>query len=345
MSQFGSLEAALKHFFGYDRFRPGQRQIIETALADRDQLAIMPTGGGKSLCFQLPALLKDGLTIVVSPLIALMQDQVEALQANGIAATFINSSLSLEEARARAADILAGQTKLVYVAPERLVSDRFLAFLDRVRQARGLASFAIDEAHCVSEWGHDFRPEYRQLQLLRYRYPDVPILALTATATERVRRDIIEQLVLEKPNVHVASFDRPNLYYEVQNKQSRSYYQLLDFVRKEPGSGIIYCLTRKNVDAISERLQADGVEALPYHGGMDADARTENQTRFIRDDARVMVATVAFGMGINKPDVRFVVHSDLPRNLGLLSRGRPCRSRWRPGQVRAVLWAGRHPHD
>ena len=344
--QFGSLEAALKHFFGYDRFRPGQRQIIATALEGRDQLAIMPTGGGKSLCFQLPALLADGLTVVVSPLIALMQDQVAALQANGIAATFINSSLSLEEARARAAEILAGETQLVYVAPERLLSDRFLAFLDRVQKARGLTGFAIDEAHCVSEWGHDFRPEYRQLQLLRYRYPKVPVLALTATATERVREDIVQQLMLREPHVHVASFDRPNLYYEVRVKQRRSYFQLLDFIRKEPGSGIIYCLTRKNVEAIAERLQTDGVEALPYHGGMDAETRTENQTRFIRDDARVMVATVAFGMGINKPDVRFVVHSDLPRNLesyyqeaGRAGRdGEPakCMLFFGPGDIRTV---------
>ncbi len=315
MPQFQSLEEALKHFFGYDTFRPGQRQIVEEALQNRDLLIIMPTGGGKSLCFQLPALLKPGLTVVVSPLIALMQDQVDALQDNGIGATFLNSSLSWDDVRSREFAILKGKIKLLYVAPERLLGEKFLPFLEQVRSQIGISAFAIDEAHCVSEWGHDFRPEYRQMKQLRQRYPDVPILALTATATGRVRQDIIQQLTLKQPGIHVASFNRSNLYYEVQPKQRQSYNQLLKQVRSHKGSGIIYCLSRRKVDEIAFRLQQDGISALPYHAGLSDEDRSINQTRFIRDDVEVMVATIAFGMGINKPDVRFVIHYDLPRNL------------------------------
>ena len=315
MPQLQSLEAALKHYFGYDSFRLGQQQIIEQALQNQDLLIVMPTGGGKSLCFQLPALLKKGLTIVVSPLIALMQDQVEALQANRIGATFLNSSLNFDQVRSREQAILAGKVKLLYIAPERLLSERFLPFLDLVREKIGIAAFAIDEAHCVSEWGHDFRPEYRQLKQLRQRYLGVPTLALTATATDRVRQDIIQQLGLEKPNIHIASFNRPNLYYEIQPKQKQSYSQLLQLIRQTEGSSIVYCLSRRKVDEIALKLQHDGIAALPYHAGLSDAERTANQTRFIRDDVRVMVATIAFGMGINKPDVRLVVHYDLPRNL------------------------------
>jgi ATP-dependent DNA helicase RecQ len=315
MPQFQSLEEALKHFFGYETFRLGQQQIVEEALQDRDLLIIMPTGGGKSLCFQLPALLKPGLTVVVSPLIALMQDQVDALQDNGIGATFLNSSLSWDNVRSREAAILKGKIKLLYVAPERLLGEKFLPFLEQVRSQIGISAFAVDEAHCVSEWGHDFRPEYRQMKQLRQRYPDVPILALTATATGRVRQDIIQQLTLKQPGIHVASFNRPNLYYDVQPKQRQSYNQLLKQVRSHKGSGIIYCLSRRKVDEISFRLQQDGISALPYHAGLSDEDRSSNQTRFIRDDVQVMVATIAFGMGINKPDVRFVIHYDLPRNL------------------------------
>jgi ATP-dependent DNA helicase RecQ len=313
---FISLEQALKHYFGYDSFRPGQRQIVEQALANRDQLVVMPTGGGKSLCFQLPALLKPGLMIVISPLIALMQDQVELLRNNGIAATFLNSSLSPEERRSRGRAVMEGRIKLLYVAPERLLSEEFLnGVLPHIHDRVGISTFAVDEAHCVSEWGHDFRPEYRQLSHLRFRYPNIPFLGLTATATERVRQDIIKQLGLRDPSIHVASFNRTNLYYEVRPKTRNAYQELVSQIRKTPGSGIVYCLSRKKVDELAARLKQDGIAALPYHAGLDASTRQENQTRFIRDDVRVMVATIAFGMGINKPDVRFVIHYDLPRNI------------------------------
>lgn len=315
MTQSHSLEQALKHFFGYDSFRLGQRQIVEEALQNRDLLIVMPTGGGKSLCFQLPALLKPGLTIVVSPLIALMQDQVEALKNNNIGAAFINSSLSGAQVRSHEEAVRKGKVKLLYVAPERLLSERFLPFLDLVQHQIGISAFAIDEAHCVSDWGHDFRPEYRQLRQLRQRYPGVPTLALTATATNRVRQDIIQQLALAQPSIHIASFNRPNLYYEVQPKQKQSYNQLLQLIRQTQGSGIIYCLSRRKVNEITFKLQQDGISALPYHAGLSDEERTANQTSFIRDNVEVMVATIAFGMGINKPDVRFVIHYDLPRSL------------------------------
>lgn len=306
---------ALKHYFGYDSFRPGQQYIVEQALQNRDLLVVMPTGGGKSLCFQLPALLKKGLTVVVSPLIALMQDQVQALQDNGIGATFINSSLSSYQVRSREQAILSGKVKLLYTAPERLLSEKFLPLLDLVHHQIGIAAFAIDEAHCVSEWGHDFRPEYRQLKQLRQRFAGVPTIALTATATDRVRQDIIQQLGLRQPNIHIASFNRQNLFYEVQPKQKQSYQQLLQLIRQQSGSGIVYCLSRRRVDEIAFKLKNDGIAALPYHAGLSDRDRSHHQTSFIRDDVQVMVATIAFGMGINKPDVRFVIHYDLPRNL------------------------------
>ncbi|MFN6538402.1 MAG: DNA helicase RecQ [Nostoc sp. EkiNYC01] len=315
MLQYPHLEQALKYHFGYDRFRPGQRQIIEDALQNRDLMVVMPTGGGKSLCFQLPALLKNGLTVVVSPLIALMQDQVEALRNNNISATFLNSSLNAYQVRSREEAILNGKVKLLYVAPERLLSERFLPFLDLVKEKIGISSFAIDEAHCVSEWGHDFRPEYRQLKSLRKRYPDIPTVALTATATDRVRSDIIQQLGLKQPSIHLASFNRENLYYEVRPKSKYAYAELLELIREIEGSTIIYCLTRKKVDELTFKLQNDKVVVLPYHAGLTDEERSKNQTRFIRDDVRVMVATIAFGMGINKPDVRLVVHFDMPRNI------------------------------
>ena len=314
-ASFPSLEKALKHFFGYDDFRLNQREVIEAVLQNRDALVIMPTGGGKSLCYQLPALLRLGVMVVVSPLIALMQDQVEALQDNGISATFLNSSLKPEAVRSRQAALLDSRIKLLYVAPERLLSETFHPFLQQLGEKIGFSAFAIDEAHCVSEWGHDFRPEYRQLHTLRRRYPNIPILALTATATERVRQDIVQQLTLREPTIYVASFNRQNLYYEVQPKGKQAYGQLLQTLKPLEGAGIIYCLSRRRVDELAFRLQQDGISALPYHAGLNDEERSQNQTRFIRDDVRVMVATIAFGMGIDKPDVRFVIHYDLPRNL------------------------------
>jgi len=317
MTNSDSLQQALKQYFGYETFRAGQREIIEANMAGRDTLAIMPTGGGKSICFQLPALLKTGVTIVVSPLIALMQDQVTALKENGIGATFLNSTLTGRESNQRSQSILNGAIKLVYVAPERLFAEQFLEFLNIINGKMGIAGFAVDEAHCVSEWGHDFRPEYRQLSRIRQLYPDIPVIGLTATATERVREDISQQLELKQPYIHVASFDRTNLYYEVVPKQSneQTYTNLLRQIKRLQGSGIVYCLSRKRVTEISDRLREDGIEAIPYHAGLGAKEREENQTRWIRDDVQVMVATVAFGMGINKPDVRFVIHYDLPRNI------------------------------
>jgi ATP-dependent DNA helicase RecQ len=314
-TQFDTLEQALKHYFGYDEFRSGQREIITTALANRDLLVVMPTGGGKSLCFQLPALLKQGVTIVVSPLIALMQDQVQLLANNGIPATFLNSSITTEERRDRAAAIYNGEIKLLYLAPERLNQEFISNFLVDLHQEVGIAGFAIDEAHCVSEWGHDFRPDYRKLSQLRHHFPKVPWLGLTATATDRVRSDIIKQLDLREPDIHIASFNRPNLYYEVRRKTSTPYKELLAQVKQSEGSGIIYCLSRKKVDELTAKLQQDGIKVLPYHAGLDSQTRTNNQNSFIRDDVQVMIATVAFGMGINKPDVRFVIHYDLPRNI------------------------------
>ncbi len=310
------LETYLKHYFGYDSFRMGQREIIESAMDDRDVLVLIPTGGGKSLCFQLPALLKPGLTIVVSPLIALMQDQVQLLTTNGIPATFLNSTLAPNEARSRSQAILNGKIKLLYVAPERLLSEEFLMdFLPQVRDSIGLSAFAIDEAHCVSEWGHDFRPEYRRLASLRSQYRDVPMWALTATATERVRADIIRQLDLRDPFVQVSSFNRPNLYYEVRSKTKNAYDQMQEQIRQADGACIVYCLSRKRVEEVATKLQLNGIKALPYHAGMNADERSKNQDRFIRDDVKVIVATIAFGMGINKPDVRLVVHYDMPKNI------------------------------
>jgi ATP-dependent DNA helicase RecQ len=305
------LQEALKKYFGYDEFRPLQQEIIDDALAGRDVFALLPTGGGKSLCFQLPALLRNGVTIVVSPLIALMKDQVDALRTSGIAATFLNSTLAASEARERFRGLHRNEFRLLYVAPERLMMENFL----ESTLNWNIAQIAIDEAHCISEWGHDFRPEYRELKKLRAQFPDVPIMALTATATKRVRDDIVKQLKLRQPRCYVASFNRPNLTYRVVPKSS-AYQQVLDFVRARPNeSGIVYCASRKSSDALAEKLTRDGIKALPYHAGMESKERTRNQEAFLRDDARVITATIAFGMGINKPNVRYVIHHDLPKNI------------------------------
>ena len=306
-----NLPSALKQHFGYTTFRPLQEEIVRDALGGRDVFALMPTGGGKSLCFQLPALLRDGLTIVVSPLISLMKDQVDALQASGVAATFLNSALDGSEARTRLRGLYNGKFRLLYVAPERLMLD---SFVEKVKEWN-VAQIAIDEAHCISEWGHDFRPEYRALSRLRELLPNVPIMALTATATERVRGDILAQLKLREPRSYVASFDRPNLTYRVVPK-SAPYEQLLEFLESRPNdNGIVYCASRKAADSVAAKLNADGVTAKPYHAGLETEERSRHQEMFLRDDVRVVSATIAFGMGINKPNVRFVVHYDLPKNI------------------------------
>src|SRR5438309_11770416 len=306
-----NLGRTLKQHFGYSDFRPLQEAIIQDALAGRDVFALMPTGGGKSLCFQLPALLRDGLTIVVSPLISLMKDQVDALQTSGIAATFLNSALDRHEAVARLRGLHRGDYRMLYVAPERLMLD---TFLERALNWN-IAQIAIDEAHCISEWGHDFRPEYRELKKLRKHLPDVPIMALTATATEQVRADIIKELNLRDPRPYVASFNRPNLTYRVVAKTA-PYDQLLAFMRSRPNdSGIVYCASRKSTESLARNLNENGVSTKTYHAGLTTSERTRHQEAFLRDDVRVITATIAFGMGINKPNVRFVVHYDLPKNL------------------------------
>jgi ATP-dependent DNA helicase RecQ len=306
------LLTPLKDVFGYGSFRPLQEEIIRASLAGRDVFALLPTGGGKSLCFQLPALVRPGLTVVISPLIALMKDQVDALVANGVAATFLNSSLTEAERSTRWRGLNNGDYRLLYLAPERLMVGTLIDDLRRW----GVNCVAVDEAHCISEWGHDFRPEYRQLRELRGRLPaDVPFMALTATATGRVREDIVEQLHLHEPGIFVASFNRPNLTYRVAPKAS-GYRQVLDFLRARPKEGgIIYCASRAGTESLASKLVEDGVKAAPYHAGLDAKERSRNQEAFLRDEVRVVCATIAFGMGINKPNVRFVIHHDLPKNL------------------------------
>jgi ATP-dependent DNA helicase RecQ len=302
----------LETVFGYPTFRGRQEEIVRHVIAGGDALVLMPTGGGKSLCYQIPAIVRSGAGIVVSPLIALMQDQVEALREAGVAATLINSTLTPAVARERERALLAGRFDLVYVSPERLLTDPFLELLDR----SPLALFAIDEAHCVSQWGHDFRPEYRGLDVLARRYPKVPRIALTATADEPTRREILEHLSLPRAGLFVAGFDRPNLRYEVVAK-TNAPRQLVSFLRArhDGEAGIVYCLTRAKVEETAERLAAEGVRAVPYHAGLDREVRERNQRRFQEEDGLVVVATIAFGMGIDKPDVRFVAHLDLPKSL------------------------------
>jgi ATP-dependent DNA helicase RecQ len=310
----------LQTIFGYGAFRGAQAEIIDHVIAGGDALVLMPTGGGKSLCYQVPALARQqagqGVTIVVSPLIALMHDQVGALHELGVQAAFLNSTLSGEEANAVERRLLRGELTLLYAAPERVATPRFLSLLDSLYQKRQLALFAIDEAHCVSQWGHDFRPEYRALAVFHERYPGVPRIALTATADATTRADIVQHLQLEEARQFVSSFDRPNIRYTIAEKKDASQ-QLLRFIEREHAgeAGIVYCQSRKRVEEIAALLCKEGMDALPYHAGLDAEVRQRHQDRFLREDGVVMTATIAFGMGIDKPDVRFVAHLDLPKNI------------------------------
>ena len=302
----------LRRVFGYDSFRPGQQEIIDHVIAGGDALVLMPTGGGKSLCYQLPALVRAGTGVVISPLIALMQDQVDALQALGVRAGFLNSAQDPAQRREVEAAFVAGELDLLYLAPERLRTESALRLLDRGT----ISLFAIDEAHCVAQWGHDFRPDYLALSVLHERWPAVPRIALTATATQATHAEIASRLSLTDARHFVASFDRPNIQYRIVPK-NEPRRQLLELLRTEHSgdAGIVYCLSRASVDSTAEWLQANGIGALPYHAGLDARSRAANQARFLREDGLVMVATIAFGMGIDKPDVRFVAHLDLPRSV------------------------------
>ena len=306
-----SLATALKDTFGFTTCRPLQREIMEETLAGRDVLALLPTGGGKSLCYQLPALVRSGLTLVVSPLIALMKDQVDSLLENGVKAAYLNSSLSDDQSKDTWRQLFRGEIKILYLSPERLLVDGMLDTLEQLR----LEFVAVDEAHCISSWGHDFRPEYRALKAVRARFPKVPMLALTASATERVRHDIVEMLELQNPRKFVASFNRPNLSYRIVPRLSpiKQILEVLEGYKEE--SGIIYCLSRARTEAVALDLVKKGIKAEAYHAGLSAEERSRRQERFVKDETQVMVATIAFGMGIDKPDVRFVIHHDLPKNI------------------------------
>jgi ATP-dependent DNA helicase RecQ len=310
----------LQQVFGYERFRGPQAEIVEHVIAGGDALVLMPTGGGKSLCYQIPAIARQraghGIAIVVSPLIALMHDQVGALHEAGVEAAFLNSSLGFEDAQAVEQRLARGEITLLYAAPERLTTPRFLSLLDRLRDRGALSLFAIDEAHCVSQWGHDFRPEYRGLSVLHERYPGVPRIALTATADDLTRADIVERLRLEGARQFVSSFDRPNIRYRIVEKRDPGA-QLLRFIEQEHAgeAGIVYCQSRKRVEETAQMLCSHGLDALPYHAGLEPEVRQRHQDRFLRDEGVVMVATIAFGMGIDKPDVRFVAHLDMPKNI------------------------------
>ncbi|WP_287876701.1 DNA helicase RecQ [Acidovorax sp.] len=325
MSLRPSLSASPAHtvlhdVFGYEQFRGPQQAIVEQVIAGSDALVLMPTGGGKSLCYQVPAIVRQqqgrGVTIVVSPLIALMHDQVGALHEAGVSAAFLNSTLSFDEAQDVELRLQTGDITLLYAAPERLNTPRFLGLLDNLYQGGHLSLFAIDEAHCVSQWGHDFRPEYRALTVLHERYAGVPRIALTATADDLTRADIIERLQLEDARLFISSFDRPNIRYTIVEKKDATT-QLLRFIEREHAgeAGVVYCQSRKRVEELAATLSDAGLTALPYHAGLDTKVRQKNQDRFLREEGIVMVATIAFGMGIDKPDVRFVAHVDMPKNI------------------------------
>ena len=302
----------LKSTFGFQQFRPSQKKIIDALLNGDDSLVLMPTGGGKSLCYQIPALVREGTGIIVSPLIALMQDQVDALKQLGVKAAFLNSSLEYDEASVVEQELINGELDILYVAPERLLTEKMMQLMDQSQ----LSLFAIDEAHCVSQWGHDFRPEYHRLRQIHARYPDVPRIALTATADQRTRDEIITQLQLEEAKIFIDSFDRPNIHYAISDG-SNSKQRLWTFLAQNHAddAGIVYCLSRKKVDSVAEWLNDQGRIALPYHAGLSADVRQENQRRFLREEGVIIVATIAFGMGIDKPDVRFVAHLNLPKSI------------------------------
>ncbi|MFQ6396497.1 DNA helicase RecQ [Nocardia sp. KC 131] len=308
----GAAQQVLRRVFGYDSFRGDQREIVEHVVGGGDALVLMPTGGGKSLCYQVPALVRPGVGVVVSPLIALMQDQVDALSALGVRAGFLNSTQFPDERRTVEAQFVAGELDMLYLAPERLRLESTVNLLGRGK----IALFAIDEAHCVSQWGHDFRPDYLGLSMLHERWPDVPRIALTATATDKTRDEIIQRLELGAARRFVASFDRPNIQYRIEpkNKPDR---QLLEFIKAEHAgdAGIVYCLSRNSVEKTAAFLNENGISAVPYHAGLDARTRAKNQSRFLREDGLIVVATIAFGMGIDKPDVRFVAHLDLPKSV------------------------------
>ena len=314
-----NLQQKLREIFGFDSFKGDQEKIIRSILAGNDTFVIMPTGGGKSLCYQLPAMILDGTTIVVSPLIALMKNQVDAVRytsGHNAVAHFLNSSLNKQQITEVKEDLLQGGTKLLYVAPETLSKDETIEFLKQLK----ISFFAIDEAHCISEWGHDFRPEYRRLRSAIIQINDkVPLLTLTASATPKVQQDIIRNLQMENAQLFVSSFNRPNLYYEVRPKPADTlalHKEIIKFIKENSGkSGIIYCLTRKRVEQIAELLVINGIRALPYHAGLDSKTRAENQDKFLMEEVDVIVATIAFGMGIDKPDVRLVIHHDLPSHL------------------------------
>ncbi|MBU2053294.1 MAG: ATP-dependent DNA helicase [Nanoarchaeota archaeon] len=305
------MRVLLKKYFGYDNFRPMQEDIINNVLEKKDTFVLMPTGGGKSLCYQLPALKLEGITIVISPLISLMKDQVDNLKTNGINAEYINSSLSFKEITDIQRKIINKETKIFYIAPERLASEEFKSFLTTLQ----INLIAIDEAHCISEWGHDFRQEYRNLKFLKIIFPEVPIIALTATATEKVKEDILKQLSLKEPLIFISSFDRKNLNLIVREKK-KALNKILEILKKyKKESVIIYCFSRKDSENIAQRLRENGFNALPYHAGLNNETRKHNQELFIRDKANIIVATIAFGMGIDKPDVRLIIHHTFPKTL------------------------------